>query len=316
MILDEIAEKTRARIKEKEKTVPLGELKEKAEGLRQEDFRFGKALRREGISFICEVKKASPSKGLIAEDFPYVKIAEEYEAAGAAAISCLTEPYFFQGKEEYLSEIASAVRIPVLRKDFTVSPYMIYEAKLMGASAVLLICAILDDRELAGYLELSHTLGLSALVEAHTENEVRRALASGAEIIGVNNRNLKTFEVDISTAVRLRKLVPPDKVFVAESGIRTAEDIRILRESGVDAVLVGETLMRAPDKKKKLAELAGRAGYEKAAEEGSAGCKKTAGKDAEEREKAAEEGSAGCGKAAEEGGAECGKAAEEGGDPA
>ena len=266
MILDEIAEKTRARLREKEKYVSFRELKGRAAALTEsageqgrlpQAFPFAKALRRNGISFICEVKKASPSKGLIAEDFPYLRIAEEYEAAGASAISCLTEPYYFQGRDEYLSSIARRVSIPVLRKDFTVDPYMIYEAKLLGASAVLLICAILTDRELAEDLALARTLGLSALVEAHTENEVQRALSAGAEIIGVNNRNLKNFKVDITTAVRLRSLVPPEKIFVAESGISTAEDVRILKEAGVDAVLIGETLMRAADKKKKLEELAG-----------------------------------------------------------
>lgn len=202
------------------------------------------------MSFICEVKKASPSKGIIAEDFPYMQIAGEYEKAGAAAISCLTEPYYFKGSDDYLKEIAEHVQIPVLRKDFTVDEYMIYEAKVLGASAVLLICAILTDEELARFQKIADSLGLSALVEAHTEEEVRRAIASGARIIGVNNRDLKTFKVDINTSTRLRKLVPDDIVYVSESGIRNAEDIAALYKNNTDAVLIGETLMRAPDKKK------------------------------------------------------------------
>ncbi len=216
---------------------------------------FEQSLRQPGLSFICEVKKASPSKGLIAENFPYLEIAKDYEAAGAAAISCLTEPYYFQGKDEYLREIAEQAAIPVLRKDFTVDPYMIYEAKLLGASAVLLICAILTDQELVEYRELAESFGLSALVEAHDEEEVRRALASGAKIVGVNNRDLRTFEVDIRNSIRLRPLVPDTCVFVSESGIRTEEDMKALYENGTDAVLIGETLMRAPDKKAMIARL-------------------------------------------------------------
>lgn len=218
---------------------------------------FEQSLRQPGLSFICEVKKASPSKGLIAENFPYLEIAKDYEAAGAAAVSCLTEPYYFQGKDEYLREIAQQVSIPVLRKDFTVDPYMIYEAKLLGASAVLLICAILTDEELVRYRELAENLGLSALVEAHDEEEVRRALAGGAKIVGVNNRDLRTFEVDIHNSIRLRSLVPDTCVFVSESGIRTEEDMRALYENGTDAVLIGETLMRASDKKALIARLRG-----------------------------------------------------------
>ena len=187
-----------------------------------------------------------------------MQIAGEYEKAGAAAISCLTEPYYFKGSDDYLKEIAAHVQIPVLRKDFTVDEYMIYEAKVLGASAVLLICAILTDEELARFHKIADSLGLSALVEAHTEEEVRRAIASGARIIGVNNRDLKTFKVDINTSTRLRKLVPDNIVYVSESGIRNAEDIAALYKNNTDAVLIGETLMRAPDKKKALDELRGR----------------------------------------------------------
>lgn len=219
---------------------------------------FRERLSAPGISFICEVKKASPSKGLIAENFPYLQIAAEYEEAGAAAISVLTEPDYFMGSDEYLRQIASERNIPVLRKDFTVDEYQIYEAKILGASAVLLICAILDDNELKAFLETAHRLGLSALVEAHDEKEVRRAVAAGAGIIGVNNRDLKTFDVDINNSIKLRELVPDGVVFVSESGIRNKEDVENLRKNGTNAVLIGETLMRADDKKAMLAELAGK----------------------------------------------------------
>ena len=213
---------------------------------------FEKALSGPGIHFICECKKASPSKGLIAPEFPYVEIARAYEAAGASAISVLTEPKWFLGEDRFLKEIAGAVKIPCLRKDFTVDPYMIYEAKLLGASAVLLICAILEDAQLQEYLALAHELGLSALVEAHDETEVRRALTAGARIIGVNNRDLRTFRVDIRNSVRLRSLVPPDRIYVSESGIRDAGDVAALYHNGTNAVLIGETLMRSADKKAQL----------------------------------------------------------------
>lgn len=219
---------------------------------------FRERLAAPGISFICEVKKASPSKGLIAENFPYLQIASEYEEAGAAAISVLTEPDYFMGNDEYLRQIASERNIPVLRKDFTVDEYQIYEAKILGASAVLLICAILDDNQLKTFLETAHRLGLSALVEAHDEEEVRRAVAAGVGIIGVNNRDLKTFNVDINNSIKLRELVPEGVVFVSESGIRNKDDVENLRKNGTDAVLIGETLMRADDKKAMLEQLAGK----------------------------------------------------------
>ena len=258
MILDEIAEKTRERIEEEKKKLPPEELRRQAEALPVcDNYPFEKALRTKALGFICEVKKASPSKGIIAEDFPYLQIAAEYEAAGASAISCLTEPFYFKGSNRYLQEIAKEVSIPVLRKDFTVDPYMIYEAKVYGASAVLLICAILEQEELCAYLQLAHQLGLSALVEAHTEEEVQRAMDSGARIIGVNNRDLKTFQVDLATSIRLRKLVSPDRVYVSESGIKTPEDIRRLREHQVNGVLIGETFMRSKNKKAALDELKG-----------------------------------------------------------
>lgn len=258
MILDEIAERTRQRIAEEKSAVPLTEMKKRALAMdANTGFPFKKALGGDDISFICEVKRASPSKGMIAEDFPYLEIAKDYEHAGASAISCLTEPFWFKGKDEYLTEISHAVNIPVLRKDFTVDEYMIYQAKILGASAVLLICSILSREQLAEYLGIAHSLGLSALVEAHDEDEVRTALSVGAGIIGVNNRDLKTFTVDIHNSARLRKLVPPEVLFVSESGIRTAADVAALRENGTNAVLIGETLMRSPDKKAALAELRG-----------------------------------------------------------
>lgn len=307
MILDEIAAKTKERVAEQKKKVSLEEIKRQALDIvaRETDngsspytkFPFRDNLAADGISFICEVKKASPSKGLIAPDFPYVDIAKEYEAAGASAISVLTEPFYFQGSNQFLMDIKKEVNIPLLRKDFTVDEYMIYEAKIIGASAVLLICAILDDEQLVSYLKLAHELGLSALVEAHDEDEVRRAIACGAGIIGVNNRDLRTFTVDIMNSVRLRKLVPDtvpvkdsltkgsgtdtvcdvksdihsDKgsdpfvdpfgsqkmVYVSESGIKTKEDIDRLKANGTDAVLIGETFMRSPDKKRLFAELKG-----------------------------------------------------------
>ena len=273
MILDEIAEKTKLRVAACKEQIPLEEMKAKAQAIVDaetdygahpyEHFPFKEKLAAPGISFICEVKKASPSKGLIAPDFPYLEIAKEYEAAGASAISVLTEPYYFQGSNDYLTAIANAVNIPVLRKDFTVDAYMIYEAKVIGASAILLICAILDDRQLRDYYLLAKRLGLSVLVEAHDAEEVQRAVSCGADIIGVNNRDLKTFTVDIMNSVRLRKQIPETVktvqadgttgmepvVYVSESGIKTPEDIDRLKKNGTGAVLIGETFMRSPDKK-------------------------------------------------------------------
>ena len=235
-ILEEIAQKTKERIEAKKKELPLEVLKEKAQKMdANTGFPFEKALKKEGVSFICEVKK----------DFPYVEIAKAYEKEGASAISVLTEPYYFQGADHFLEEIHQEVSIPLLRKDFTVDAYMIYEAKVIGASAVLLICALLDDQKLSEYLALAESLGLSALVEAHDEEEVKRAMQAKARVIGVNNRDLKTFTVDIHNSMRLRELVPEDILFVSESGIRTNEDIQALAAKQVDAVLVGETMMRA-----------------------------------------------------------------------
>lgn len=261
-ILQEIAGKTKERVAEEKKQRPLEQIKAEIREMEDREIRrpktgFLQALEKKGMSYICEVKKASPSRGLIAPEFPYLSIAKEYESAGASAISCLTEPFYFQGSDSYLEEIAANVDIPVLRKDFTVDEYMIYQAKAMGASAVLLICAILDDGQLKSFYQLTQELGMDALVEAHDERELERALACKARIIGVNNRDLRTFQVDMNNSIRLRSLAPSECVFVSESGIRTSEDIRILYENQVDAVLIGETLMRSPNKKEALESLNG-----------------------------------------------------------
>ena len=256
-ILDQLADYARERTEKAKKRISLEEIKRQALSLTKGDFAFENALKKEELSFICECKKASPSKGLIAPDFPYLQIAKEYEAAGADCVSVLTEPKWFLGSDEYLREIAGTVSIPCLRKDFTVDEYMIYEAKVLGASAVLLICSILTEEQMKEYISICDELGLSALVEAHDETEVQMALNAGARIIGVNNRNLKDFSVDTDNSRRLRELIPRDILFVSESGVSSAKDVAKLREIGADAVLIGETLMRAPDKKEKLASLRG-----------------------------------------------------------
>lgn len=256
-ILDKLADHAKERVELAKVNAPLGLVRQKALVLPKGEFEFEKALKKSDISFICECKKASPSKGLIAPDFPYLQIAKDYEAAGADCISVLTEPKWFLGSDEYLKEIAESVSVPCLRKDFTVDEYMIYEAKLLGASAVLLICSILTENQIRRFIKICDTLGMSALVEAHDENEVQTALNAGARIIGVNNRNLKDFSVDTDNSCRLRELIPPDVLFVSESGVSNADDVKKLREIGADAVLIGETLMRAADKKAKLDELKG-----------------------------------------------------------
>ena len=264
-ILEEISSKRIEDVNKRKKIIPLENIKEQAEKIAQAEYKktgkylfpFKAAISKPGINFICEVKKASPSKGIIAENFPYADIAKEYEAAGAAAISVLTEPHYFQGNDSYLKEITDTVSIPAIRKDFIVDEYQIYEAKILGASAILLICSLLNDDRLKHYLDIAHSLGLSALVETHDEEEVNRTIKIGATIIGVNNRDLKTFTVDINNSVRLRKMVPKDIVFVSESGIKTSEDIEVLRKNGTNAVLIGETLMKCKDKKSMLLELAG-----------------------------------------------------------
>ncbi|MBQ1943503.1 MAG: indole-3-glycerol phosphate synthase TrpC [Ruminococcus sp.] len=256
-ILDRLAAYAQERVTAAKQNISIEELKERAVSLPRGDFAFEKALKKDDIAFICECKKASPSKGVIAGDFPYLQIAKAYESAGADCISVLTEPKWFLGSDRYLQEIAAAVHIPCLRKDFTVDAYMLYEAKCLGAAAVLLICSILSEEQIKAYIKICDTLGLSALVEAHDEAEVKTALRCGARIIGVNNRNLKDFSVDTDNSRRLRRLIPKDVVFVSESGVKTPEDVQLLREVGADAVLIGETLMRAADKKQKLNELRG-----------------------------------------------------------
>ena len=256
-VLDQLADYARERTGQAKLKISLDEIKRQALSLPKGNFAFENALKKPGISFICECKKASPSKGLIAPHFPYLQIAKEYEAAGADCISVLTEPKWFLGRDKYLKEIANTVSIPCLRKDFTVDEYMLYEAKVLGASAVLLICSILSEEQIKSYIRICDELGLSALVEAHDANEVQAALHAGARVIGVNNRNLKDFSVDTDNSRRLRELIPRNVLFVSESGVNSAEDVAKLREIGADAVLIGETLMRAPDKKAKLDELRG-----------------------------------------------------------
>ncbi|MDF7640246.1 indole-3-glycerol phosphate synthase TrpC [Bifidobacterium sp. ESL0784] len=266
-ILQRIAAKTRERVAEEKAQTPQSVVEAQAREVNSRKvaagetgdaaFPFERALKAPGMSFICELKQASPSKGIIAQDYPYLDIARDYEKAGAAAISCLTEPTWFKGSDEHLRQVAAAVDIPVLRKDFIVDEYMIYQARACGASAVLLICSILSDLQLADYTALAHELGMSALVEAYQPDEVPRAIAAGARVVGVNNRDLRTFDVDFDHSIKLRPTVGLDRVFVSESGVRTRADVEELEAAGVDAVLIGETLMRSPDKTAALAELRG-----------------------------------------------------------
>lgn len=262
MILDRIVEATKIRVAQEKQVETLEAVKAAALALPSDTgFPFEAALCQQDFNFICEVKKASPSKGIIAEHFPYLDIAKEYEVAGAAAISVLTEPDFFKGDKKYLQEIASTVKIPVLRKDFIIDEYQIYQAKVWGASAILLICACLDVPTLTKFRELADSLGLSSLVEAHDEHEVQMAIDCGARIIGVNNRNLKDFTVDVQNSVRLRNLVEDDVIFVSESGLETPEDIQVLRDNNIGVALMGETFMRSPNKVEKLAYLYGSTYY-------------------------------------------------------
>ena len=255
-ILDTIADYARLRVHADMESCPLEQIREQAFSLGSGSGAvFREALSLPGLSFICEVKKASPSKGLISEDFPYLEIARDYEAAGAAAISCLTEPKWFLGSDAIFQEIHSAVTTPILRKDYTVSDYQIYQSRTLGASAVLLIVALHDEATLVHRLALCQELGLSALVETHDEEEIRIALGAGAKILGVNNRNLKDFSVDFQQAARLRNLIPSNVIYVAESGVKSLEDIRLVRDIGADAVLMGEVLMRATDRKALLREM-------------------------------------------------------------
>ncbi|MCL2865909.1 MAG: indole-3-glycerol phosphate synthase TrpC [Lachnospiraceae bacterium] len=257
-ILEKIALRTKERIEAQKREMPFAELKKRVCSIEtKQGFPFEKALRSEELAFICEVKKASPTKGIISENFPYLAIGKEYEMAGAAAISVLTEPYFFQGADVYLREIAEVVKIPLLRKDFVIDAYMIYEAKILGAAAVLFICSLLEKETLLCYIKIAHDLGLSALVEVHDEVEVQMAIDAGAKIIGVNHRNLKTFAVDIGLSERLRGLVPKEIIFISESGIRNPKDVARLQAIEVDGVLIGESIMRSQDKKVEIQRLRG-----------------------------------------------------------
>ena len=247
-ILDELAAHARERVLADSENMSLDILQAMCrEKGRANGARFYDALKKGDLSFICEVKKASPSKGVIARDFPYLDIARDYEAAGADCISCLTEPKWFLGSDDIFREIRAAVSTPMLRKDFTVSDYQLYQSRLMGADCVLLICALLDTKTLAQYLAVCDELGLSALVETHDADEIRSAVAAGAKIIGVNNRNLKDFSVDFSNAARLRDLIPPEAVYVAESGVQSTQGVAALRSIGADAVLIGWPEVDAED---------------------------------------------------------------------
>lgn len=257
-ILQTIATKTKERIEKQKILYPLEELKQACAQLPiNQDFPFEQALRKEGLSYICECKKASPSKGLIDEDFNYLQIAKEYEKVGARAISVLTEPEFFLGSDQYLQEIAQEVKIPCLRKDFVVDEYMIYQAKRLGAQAILLIVSLLDTQTLKQYLDIANSLGLSCLVEVHDEAEIKQAIDAGAKIIGVNNRNLRNFQVNVENTLNLRRAIPKEILMVAESGIQNRSDIALLEKTQIDAVLIGETLMKASDRQAKMAELRG-----------------------------------------------------------
>lgn len=256
-ILDELAKYACTRVSKAKREISLDRIKEQALSMPKGNFEFENVLKKPGISFICECKKASPSKGLIAPDFPYLEIAKEYEAAGADCISVLTEPKWFLGSDTYLKEITENVSIPCLRKDFIVDEYMIYQAKLLGASCVLLICSILKEDKLKEYIQIADSMGMSSLVEAHDADEIEMAIRSGARMIGVNNRNLKDFSVDTDNSRKLRNLIPSDILFVSESGIKNAADVKQLYDIGADAVLIGETLMKAKDKKAMLKELRG-----------------------------------------------------------
>ena len=256
-ILSQLADYARERVEISKNKIPYEVIKNKALETKKENFEFEKALRKNDIAFICECKKASPSKGLISPEFPYLKIAQEYQEAEADCISVLTEPKWFLGNDNYLKEISQEVSIPCLRKDFIVDDYMIYEAKILGASAVLLICSILDEKKIKEYISVCDDLGISALVEAHDENEINIALKSNARIIGVNNRNLKDFSVDTENSRKLRKLIPNEIIFVSESGVKNSDDVNLLREIGANAVLIGEALMKSPDKKAMLKKLKG-----------------------------------------------------------
>ncbi len=258
MILDDIIAKQKERIKKEKDIKSFDVLKQEAENLPiSKNFFFEESLKSKDFAFICEIKKASPSKGIIVDDFPYTDIAQEYEKAGAAAISVLTEPHFFKGNDKFLNDVAEIVNIPVLRKDFIIDEYQIYQAKNIGADAILLICAILDEKTLKKFFNTATKLKLSCLVETHNEDEIKKALNSGAKIIGINNRDLKNFKVDINTSLKLKKYIPKDKIIISESGIKTAEDIKILKQSGFKGALIGESMMLSKNKQQFLSNLKG-----------------------------------------------------------
>lgn len=258
MILDDIVKKQKIRIAEEKKTISFDVMKDEAEKYSSiNKISFKESLKSKDFAFICEIKKASPSKGIIVDDFPYIDIAKEYESAGAAAISVLTEPNFFKGNDKYLQEVSNTVNIPTLRKDFIIDEYQIYQAKIIGASAVLLICAILDEKTLNRFLNIAHSLKLDCLVETHNETEIKTALNCGAEIIGINNRDLQTFTVDLKTSLNLKKYIPQNSVSVSESGIKIAEDIKVLKDAGFNAALIGESMMKSKNKQQFLLNLKG-----------------------------------------------------------
>ena len=258
MILDDIIAKQKTRIENEKKEKNIETLKQEVLPLpSSKNFFFENSLKSKDFAFICEIKKASPSKGVIVEDFPYTDIAQEYEKAGASAISVLTEPHFFKGNDKYLKDVADIVNIPVLRKDFIIDEYQIYQAKLIGADAVLLICAVLDESTLKNFINIATSLKLSCLVETHNEEEIKKALSCNAKIIGINNRDLKTFNVDINTSLKLRKFIPENKILISESGIKTAQDIKMLKDAGFNGALIGESMMLSKDKKQFLSELRG-----------------------------------------------------------
>ena len=258
MILDDIVTKQKVRIKNEKKEKSLEFLKQEVLALPlSEKYFFEDSLKSKEFSFICEIKKASPSKGVIVEEFPYTDIAQDYEQAGAAAISVLTEPNFFKGNDIFLKDVADIVNIPVLRKDFIIDEYQIYQAKLIGADAVLLICAVLDESTLKKFINIATSLKLSCLVETHNEEEIKKALSCNAKIIGINNRDLKTFTVDINTSLKLRKFIPENKILVSESGIKTAQDIKMLKNAGFNGALIGESMMLSKNKEQFLLSLKG-----------------------------------------------------------
>lgn len=246
MILDEIVEKRKIQLEREKATADFETVKKAAERLGRQCISFKNALAKpDRLSVISEVKKASPSKGLIQPDFAPVKIAKEYESCGANAVSCLTEEHYFQGSSEYFKAIRQAIGLPMIRKDFIIDEYQIYEARLMGADAILLIAAVLDDEKLKRFGDTARSLGLDILAETHDESELERVLALDFDIIGINNRNLKTFEVTLETTAKLAGMIPEGKVIVSESGIRDNADMKTVRSYGADAVLIGETLMRS-----------------------------------------------------------------------